>query len=78
VSERGLERIVWSRGGVVTTVCPKSIITAQSEALVHMFSSYKALNSRPQLDNLDGRVADALVVLENEWRKELRNASRER
>jgi len=58
-------------------MCPKSLISAESEAWIHLFSNYKALHYSPRPDYLDARTADALIILENEWRKEIANASRE-
>ncbi|MBV6430871.1 MAG: hypothetical protein IANPNBLG_00991 [Bryobacteraceae bacterium] len=68
------DKPVWARNGVYTTVCPKSIVSPDSEHWIHLFYSMKLLNQHLDLLTLDARTADALMTLETEYRKETLHA----
>lgn len=57
------------RNGVALTKCPKSYISGESEAWVEQFLARKVIQGVP-LEALPARTAEALLILENEFRKE--------
>ena len=59
-------------GSAVAFHCPKSLITADEIQAVEEFRAWK-LTGTPDLRTLPARVADALMVLEAEYRSELRH-----
>jgi hypothetical protein len=62
-------RIVWTRGGIVATNCPKSIITSQSQAWIEEFVAWKAFGGgMPWF--MPAKSVEALLVLERAWQKE--------
>jgi hypothetical protein len=71
------ERIVWGRRQIAVTRCPKSVITGESMYLLEEFSAWK-LCAAGSLRTMPARVADAILILENEFRAELVRANRER
>jgi len=60
---------VWARGRVWTSVCPKYLITAESEALVEEFFIRRRMGA-VRLDDLTARQAEAFLILEKELRAE--------
>lgn len=66
------ERVVWARGQVSTTTCPKSFITAQSLAWLEAFHGWRSLGLQIT-DRLEARKADAFLVLSEELAAERRN-----
>jgi hypothetical protein len=67
---------VWARGGVGAFHCPKSIITAQSLHFVEQFHVWKKFGGgAPWL--IDAKVAEAILVLEEAWRKENQRGEKE-
>jgi len=68
-------RVVWARGGVTLTRCPKSTITGESEALVEAFLMRRSLGG-VQMAELSAREAEAFVVLEFALAEEKRNGER--
>lgn len=64
------KRIVWTRGGVIATNCPKSVITAQSKIWLEEFSLWKALGGGVPW-SMQAKSVDALLVLEHAWRMEV-------
>lgn len=65
-------QIVWARGSVNSARCPKSIITAQSLTFVEQFFIWKDLGGGFPFE-LDAKAADAILILEREWRAEKQN-----
>jgi hypothetical protein len=68
-------RLVWARGNVVSHRCPKSIITASSLAFLEQFHIWKELSGL-DLFALDARTAEAFLLLDREWRKELQDGEK--
>jgi hypothetical protein len=71
----GTERVVWARGGVAVGRCPRSTVTAGSEALVEEFFVWKRLGAAA-IGELSARQVEAFVVLENAMEREKRNGER--
>ena len=63
---RGPNRIVWARGMVSTTECPKSLVTAGSIELLEKFFASRAWGWKDST----AREADAFLALEQELRAE--------
>lgn len=68
-------RAVWARGGVSTTSCPKSYVTAQSLAWLDEYCAYRTLG-RPDAGGLTAREVEAFLVLDNEWAEVIRGQRR--
>ena len=68
---RGLKP-VWIDGNAVAYHCPKSLITAADVHAVEEFRAWK-LAGMSDFRSFPARVADALMVLEAEYRSELRH-----
>lgn len=64
---RAERRLVWARGRVATDECPKSAVTAQSLEWIEKFLTWKFIG-RAELWDWPARDADALLILEREWR----------
>lgn len=62
---------------MAATRCPKSIITAESMYLLDEFSVWKRCPGAP-LHALPARVVDAILILDNEFRAEVKSANQER
>jgi len=59
-------------------VCPKSVISGESLALVQEYLAWKLLGVSPgSLRELPGKTVDAWMVLEVELRKEAEDSGRE-
>lgn len=69
-SERGPARLVWARGRVGLSECPRSAVTPESLALLESYSAWKAWGARWELS---AREADAFGALEEELRREAAN-----
>jgi hypothetical protein len=67
--------VVWARGGVALTRCPRSVITAESETRVEEFLVWKRLG-RAATGELSAKQVEAFVVLENAMEREKRNGER--
>jgi hypothetical protein len=67
--EVGPERVVWARGRVSTTACPKSYITSDSLNWLENYFAWKLF--RIHEEPPPARTVDAYCVLEDEVRKEL-------
>ena len=63
---------VWARGHVFARQCPKSVITGQSLDLLEKFRLWKLMGQGP-LWNMEAKCADALLLLNEEWQKEMEN-----
>ena len=59
------------------TRCPKSIITAESMYLLEEFNVWKRCSGGP-LHAMPARVADAILMLDNEFRAEMDRSIQER
>jgi hypothetical protein len=66
------KRIVWARGGVTASNCPKSIISSESLHFLEQFRLWKSYGGGVPW-TLNAREAEALLVLDREWRKEENN-----
>jgi len=53
--------VVWARGGVAVTRCPRSLITGESEALVEEFIVRRRLGSMT-VENMSARQVEAFVT----------------
>lgn len=63
---------VWARKHVWVSTCPKSYVTAESEALLEEFFVRKRLGGiRPE--ELDARRTEAFLILEGELVAEIQN-----
>lgn len=63
--------VVWARGVVVSSRCPKSIITARSVLFLEQFRWWKELGGNVWA--MEAKNAEALLLLEQEWRTEMQN-----
>ncbi|HSU60570.1 MAG TPA: hypothetical protein VLI55_14755 [Bryobacteraceae bacterium] len=57
------------RGQLASVQCPKSIITADSLSFLEQFRLWKEAGGGSILA-MDAKSADAILVLEQEWRRE--------
>jgi hypothetical protein len=64
--EGGRTSVVWARGQVALTRCPKSCITPESEALVEEFLVRRRLGGL-RFEELSARQVEAFLILEKEW-----------
>ena len=60
---------VWTRGGVFSVQCPKSVITAQSLSYIDQFRVWKEFGGESLL-SMEVKTAEALAVLEGAWQME--------
>jgi hypothetical protein len=67
--------VVWARSGIALTRCPRSTITAESEARVEEFLVWKRVGAAA-LGELSARQVETFVVLENAMERERRNGER--
>jgi hypothetical protein len=65
-------RPVWVAGNAVAYQCPKSIIGSDEVYAVEEFRAWK-MAGMPDFRLLPARLADALMVLETEYRSETRH-----
>ncbi len=72
--KRGPKKLVWVRGRVSSEECPKSVVTPGSIELLEKFYAWKFAGGG-SLDEMWAREADALLILESEWRAELEAAT---
>jgi hypothetical protein len=66
--------VVWARGGVAVTECPRSVVTAESIGLVEEFFVWRRVGTA--LGELTARQVEAFVILENAMEQEKRNGER--
>lgn len=64
----GRGAMVWARGGAVATECPKTAITAESEAWLEMFSAWRG-TGLIHTEDLTARDYEALATLKREWER---------
>jgi hypothetical protein len=67
--------IVWARRNAAAPSCPRSYITAASLEMLERFRALKAFGGSVSMD-WPAREVDALCLLENELRAEIRNEQR--
>ena len=67
---------VWARGGVSTTQCPKSLISAESLVFLEEFNIWRRFGCG-DAQWMNARVADAIALLEDELRLELKRSAGE-
>lgn len=60
--------VVWARGGAVATECPKTAITAASEAWLEMFAAWRG-TGLIDVASLSAKDLEALATLKREWEK---------
>lgn len=60
--------MVWARGGAVATECPKTAITAASEAWLEMFAAWRGTGLIDAAE-LTARDVEALAILKREWER---------
>jgi hypothetical protein len=65
-------RPVWARRQVVSMACPKSIITGFSLSLLERFTYWRASGCGSLFDT-EARVADAMLLLNEQWIEEQEN-----
>jgi hypothetical protein len=68
-SGRLTEQVVWARGSVAVTSCPRSHITPESIALLEEFHAWKLFGACDYY-RMPARLVEAIFVLENELRSE--------
>ena len=64
-------RLVWARRDVTLGTCPRSLVTAESEALVEEFFVQRRLGGL-RLGELSARQVEAFVLLEGALAREVR------
>ena len=62
--------LVWARGGVALTCCPKPAVTPESEALVEEFLVRRRLGGM-DFESLSARQVEAFLILEQALAAEL-------
>jgi hypothetical protein len=67
--------VVWARGGVAVTRCPKSVITGESEAMVEDFLARRRLGGTAVAE-MSARQVEAFVVLESALAEEKKHGER--
>lgn len=67
--KRGAPRIVWGRKQTHSEECPKSLVTADSLALVEEFFVRRRLGIEDSLE-LPARSVEAFLILRDEWERE--------
>jgi hypothetical protein len=60
------------RAGIMTTECPKPVITAASREWLQLFAVWKSFGAFDFL-SMPAKAADAIALLEAESRRELQN-----
>ena len=60
---------VWARAALVSVHCPKSIISPQSMYFLEQFQIWKEFGGGTPWES-EAKVAEAILLLENAWRKE--------
>ena len=64
----GPERVVWDGGGISITICPKSLVSAQSLGWVEEFMTANRVGWRP-LDGMNARTVEAFLILKREMER---------
>jgi hypothetical protein len=67
--------VVWARGQTALATCPKSYVTADSEALVEEFLVRRRLGGL-RVEELSAKRVEAFLILEKELSDEQRNTRR--
>ena len=66
-------RPVWVRRKAVTTSCPRSYVSADSLSWLEQYLAWRAGGGGSLID-LPARMAEAFLILEQEWREESEHA----
>ena len=74
-NEPSAPKPIWSRRGVTTTQCPKSLITADSLVFIEEFQVWKRFG-HADVNLMNARTVEALSILENEWQKEIESMNK--
>lgn len=61
------EKVVWARKGVFSQRCPRSEVSAQSEAWLELWASWRHTRGA---EELSAREAEAMALLSTEMEKE--------
>jgi hypothetical protein len=69
--------VVWARGGIALTTCPKSYVTAESETLLEDFLVRRRLGGY-RMEDISARQAEAFVVVEQAVAEERKNGRTQR
>jgi hypothetical protein len=72
--KRGPKKLVWIRGRVSSEECPKSLVTPASVELLERFFGWK-LGGGGSVAEMPAKMADALLILDGEWRAEIEAAN---
>jgi len=67
---------VWARGGVSTTECPKSLISAESLVFLEEFNIWRRFGCG-DARRMNARVADAIALLGDELKREVERSAGE-
>jgi hypothetical protein len=68
------QRTIWARAGVVSSCCPKSVITAQSQYFLEQFRYWKELGGGTPW-TLEAKSADAIAILDQAYQMENHSVS---
>jgi hypothetical protein len=71
MSDSNLGLPVWGRIGISSLQCPKTVITPESLFFLEQFHIWKKFGAGEVL-RANARVVEALVLLDEEWQKEVR------
>ena len=74
-NEPPAQKPIWSRRGVTTTQCPKSLITADTLVFIEEFQVWKRFGCA-DVSLMNARKVEALSILENEWQKEIESINK--
>jgi hypothetical protein len=69
--------VVWARRGLALATCPKSFVTAESEALLEDFLVRRRLGGS-RVEDLSARQVQAFMVLEQALAEERTNGRAQR
>lgn len=69
----GNARVVWARGRVTCDECPVSLTSGESQSLLEEFHVWKLFGSH-DYTHMPARLVEAIAVLENELKTEIKNA----
>ncbi len=66
------KKVIWARGRVIATQCPKSLISNDSLAFLELFDNWQSMGGG-SLFAIDAKSADAIRLLQQEWNTETQN-----
>lgn len=68
-AERAPRKVVWARKQAAVEECPRSYVTAESEALLEEFHAFRVFGCA-DVSAMTARLVDAICILEQELRSE--------